>query len=150
VKNVWFSLNKQRNVMRFMILVLVVLGSAKVQADTFYPDPSTMLSGDSYFPVMPIWWPTWFPFEEPPTPVPPVPTAMEMYMSDFAMVIRIGEEIDEINAELDLQRFLLSLDPDGLNAPMIQMSIMMFETRKASLEAERQALRNQMSATDLP
>lgn len=136
--------------MRFMILVLVVLGSTKAQADTFYPDSSTMLPEESALPAMPIWWPTWFPFEEPPTPVPPVPTAMEIYMANFGRVIQIGEEIDEINAELDLQRFLLSLDPDGLNAPMIRMSIMMLEARKASLQAERQGLRNQMSTTDLP
>ena len=82
--------------------------------------------------------------------MPPVPTAMEIYMANFGRVIQIGEEIDEISAELDLQRFLMSLDPDGLNAPMIRMSIMMLEARMASLQAERQELRDQMSATDLP
>lgn len=134
--------------MRSMMLIILLTASV-AQADNIYPEPGGVIP-EVTLPEMPIWWPIWFPTEEPATPVPEIPTQTEMYLADLARVLQIGDELEEIDAELALQKFLLSLDPNGANAPMIQMQIMMLEAERDALEAERQMLRDRMQTYELP
>lgn len=119
-----------------LMCLMVCLSSAPVNADNIYPESGTML------PPMPTWWPIWFPFEEPPMPVPPIPTPIEIFESQLDRLEQLDEQIDDLADEIAFQKLLLGIDPDGMNAPMIQMQINMLQMQKAMLEAERQALRN--------
>lgn len=129
-----------------MLFIACCIIPEHANADTFYPDHGTMQPDGTTAPYMPIWWPTWFPFEEPPTPVPPVPTDWQIYQAQLTRILQIDAEIDDIETEIELMELLLRLDPNGVNAPMIQMQLDMLRMSKAALEAERQQLRNQMIA----
>ena len=134
--------------MRSMIIMFLLTASV-AHADNFYPQQGTV-TPEIPLPVMPTWWPIWFPTEEPTTPVPEPPTQAELYLLDLERVLEIGEELDDIDAELALQRFLLQLDPNGVNAPAIQMHIMTLEMQRAMLESERDTLRQKMMNRELP
>ena len=128
-------------------VMLSSIGASMAKADTEYPviDTSWMQPQPGVeLPIMPWFWPIVLPEDEPSTPVPAVPTAEMIYQSQLARVLQIGEEIDRIDGELALLRFLLGLDPNGANAQMIQTQIQMLETQKATLEEERQSLREEM------
>ena len=76
--------------------------------------------------------------------MPPVPTAMELYLIDLSRILQIGEEIETLDTDIQLMETLLSLDPEGENALMIRTQIDMLQMSKRRLEEERQQLRNGM------
>lgn len=122
------------------VLTTVTSSSAVALADSEYPNSGTQL------PPMPSWWPVWFPFEEPPTPVPPVPSPVEILEAQIEQLERLQQQIDDLDAEIALLKLLLSLDPNGTNAPMLQMQIDMLEMQKAMLEAEKARIRREIDA----
>lgn len=128
---------------RFLIMLLVlVISSPFAKSDVEYPEIGPIIP--ELLPEMPWFWPIVLPEEEPTTPVPEIPTAEEIYQANLARVLQIGAEIEEIESEISLLQFLLNLDPNGVNAPTLQMQIMTLQMTKGMLEAERQSLRDEM------
>lgn len=127
-----------------LICVLCCSVATPVKADTEFPYLTSPNSTEVTLPPMPWFWPIVLPTEEPTTPVPPVPSPEMIYLSNLARVLQIGEELDGIDTDIRLAQFLLDIDPNGANAPMLQMQIQMLQMQKATLEAERESLRKSM------
>ena len=72
--------------------------------------------------------------EGPTTPVPAVPTNLQLYQSALVTIIGINAELTTVQTDLNLYQFLLGLDPDGADSETLNDIILDLISRRTILQ----------------